>query len=128
MSKYVVDSSVVLALLRAERGADVAVALVDERPLLSAVNLVEVIAKLQDSGMSESMIDVAVEQVEAEIVAFSPEQAMDAGLLRNLTRHVGLSLGDRACFALAREARLPILTADRAWSTLNLGVEVRLIR
>ncbi len=78
--------------------------------------------------MSESMIDVAVEQVEAEIVAFSPEQAMDAGLLRNLTRHVGLSLGDRACFALAREARLPILTADRAWSTLNLGVEVRLIR
>ncbi|WP_236627700.1 hypothetical protein [Caulobacter sp. B11] len=43
-------------------------------------------------------------------------------------RHRGLSLGDRACLALAMREKLPVMTADRAWSDLDLPVEVVLIR
>jgi len=41
---------------------------------------------------------------------------------------VGLSLGDRACLALALREQAPVLTGDRAWSKVDVGVEVVLIR
>jgi PIN domain nuclease of toxin-antitoxin system len=48
--------------------------------------------------------------------------------LRPLTREHGLSLSDRACLALPKRLDLPALTADTAWSRLDLRVEVRRIR
>ena len=62
------------------------------------------------------------------VVPFDEEQAYKAGLLRQTTRSQGLSLGDRACLALAHSLGLPAITADRAWSNLNVGVEVILVR
>ncbi|WP_051758091.1 hypothetical protein [Prauserella rugosa] len=44
------------------------------------------------------------------------------------TRHQGLSLGDRACLALAQRLDRPALTADQAWKNLDLAVDVQLIR
>jgi len=38
------------------------------------------------------------------------------------------SLGDRVCLALARRRGLPVLTTDKPWADLDLGIEVRLIR
>lgn len=49
-------------------------------------------------------------------------------MLRPQTRGFGLSLGDRACLALARQANLPALTADQAWVELRIGVEIRALR
>lgn len=40
----------------------------------------------------------------------------------------GLSLGDRACLALAAELGIPALTADQTWAGLDIGVKVELIR
>lgn len=48
--------------------------------------------------------------------------------LRAATRHLGLSLADRACLALAQRLKLPVLTTDRAWAQLQIDVEIRLAR
>jgi len=48
-----------------------------------------------------------------------------------LTRHLGLSLGDRSCLALARSRGITVVTADRAWREIDaeeLGVPVEVIR
>lgn len=39
-----------------------------------------------------------------------------------------LSLGDRACLALARTRGVPAMTSDRTWTQLQIGIEIRLIR
>jgi PIN domain nuclease of toxin-antitoxin system len=63
-----------------------------------------------------------------DVVDFDRSQAEQAGLLAKQTRSRGLSLGDRACLALAAREAAPVLTADRIWATLKLDVEIRLIR
>jgi len=51
-----------------------------------------------------------------------------AGLLRASTRRFGLSLGDRACLALAQQLQAPVLTTDRVWERLDIGVPIVVIR
>jgi PIN domain nuclease of toxin-antitoxin system len=63
-----------------------------------------------------------------QVEAFSANQAYAVAQMRAPTRQAGLSLGDRACLALARELRCPALTADRQWAAIDVGVEIRLIR
>ena len=58
----------------------------------------------------------------------SAAQASAAGLLRRMTRAQGLSLGDCCCLALALERGARVMTADRAWAGLDLGVEIEVIR
>jgi ribonuclease VapC len=62
------------------------------------------------------------------IVPFDEDLVFRAGRLRPLTRHAGLSFGDRACLALASRMRAPVLTADRARVGLGLELEIRVIR
>lgn len=61
-------------------------------------------------------------------VPFDIQQAYATGLLRAATRSHGLSLGDMACLGLAVQLVIPVITADRVWADLDLGVEVRLAR
>lgn len=62
------------------------------------------------------------------IAAFSAEDGEVAAQLRIETRSHGLSLGDRACLALALRLKLPALTTDRAWAELKLPAKIRVIR
>ncbi|HZU68866.1 MAG TPA: hypothetical protein VFA09_16440, partial [Ktedonobacteraceae bacterium] len=55
----------------------------------------------------------------------SYELAYIAGLLRTLTKHAGLSLGDRCCLALAQSRNLSVFTTDRQWANLSLDIQVR---
>jgi PIN domain nuclease of toxin-antitoxin system len=55
-------------------------------------------------------------------------QAHEAAGLIVLTKPAGLSLGDRACLALATTLDLPVVTADRAWSRVGLSLQISLIR
>lgn len=127
----VVDASAVLAFLLDEPGADVAGAALEAGgSLLSAVNLSEVLSKLSDRGLLPDSLALLIEALPIEVVPFDAADAHEAALLRDVTRTHGLSLGDRACLALARSRGLPAVTADREWKRLprSLGIVVETIR
>ncbi len=95
---------------------------------VSAVSISEVVAKLTEVGGSDVAVRAALAALGFEAVSFDEPLAFEAGLLRSRTRHLGLSLGDRACLATAISLNLPAVTADRLWSELSLPIEVVLIR
>ena len=95
--------------------------------VISSVNLAEVVTKLIDRGATEEAIDTALLALRLTVVDFERHTARIAGLLRKTTRSRGLSLGDRACLALARERGLTAVTADAAWDGAT-DVPVLLIR
>ena len=127
MSKYVLDASAILALLNNEPGSEIVINALSEA-VISSINLSEVVAKLADSGMPEIEIRSAIETLSLEVINFDPEMAYAAGMLRPLTRKAGLSFGDRACLALGKALSLPVLTSDKAWANLELGIAVHVIR
>ncbi len=98
--------------------------------VMSTVNLSEVTAKLAETGLSEEAIGRSIGLLGVPCIPFDETAAYSAGMLRAASRIAGLSFGDRACLALGRERNLPVLTADRAWSDLDLGpgIEVVLLR
>jgi ribonuclease VapC len=123
----VVDASALLALLQSEPGADrVAEALPEAA--ISAVNLSEVVAKLNERGFDHDQAANTVDSLGLNVVDFDSAQALEAGMLRRATRALGLSLGDRACLALALRRRAPALTTDRSWAALEIHVDVEVIR
>lgn len=95
---------------------------------VSSVNLSEVLAKLYEMGLPDHEADMAVTRLGLRVRAFDEAQARTAAQLRRATRQAGLSLGDRACLALAKTLGCCVITADRVWSNLDIGVEVLLIR
>ena len=126
MSEAVLDASAVLAVLKAEPGAQFAEEAFPAN--ISSVNLSEVVAKLSDGGMTEPAVRDALQSLPLQVVPFDEEQAYETGLLRPATRNLGLSLGARACVGLARRLGAPALTADRRWSRLSVEVDVTVIR
>lgn len=127
MAEVVLDASAVLALLRGEPGADAVAAWVG-RARISAVNWAEVVGQLARAGVAREDVALALDALRLEVVPLDAGLADEVGWLDPRTRPRGLSLGDRACIALARRDGLPALTADRAWLGLDVGVEVRVIR
>lgn len=123
----VLDASAVLTVYFDEPGAD-KVRAVLPGALLSAVNYSEVIGKALDRGEAFGVGLRKLAGMGLVIVAHDAQLARRAGELRPVTKRLGMSLADRACLALAERERVPVLTADRAWSKLDLPIEVRLIR
>lgn len=124
----VLDASAVLALIHQEPGADRVVEAIDEGAMMLSVNVAEVVTKLHEQGMNEARIRAILSTIRAEIVPFDEELAYRAGMLRSATRSAGLSLGDRACLALAERLSVPALTSDRAWGRLQIGIQIEVIR
>jgi PIN domain nuclease of toxin-antitoxin system len=129
----VLDASALLAHLRDEPGADVVAEAIASGAVISTVNLAEVFSRVADRG--EDPAKFAAELTQSGLLdgaitvePFTAADAIDAGRLRPLTRDAGLSLGDRACLALARRLDAPALTADTDWQGVAHGVELRPIR
>lgn len=119
MNKVVLDASAILALIFDEAGSDRVAAVLD-RSMVSAVNVAEVFSKFADKGLlTDAMVD-DFSQLGIDIVDLDFEQAEIIGGLRDKTKHVGLSLGDRACLALALLKKTTAITADTSWKKLKL--------
>ncbi len=125
----VLDASAVLALLFKEKGAEVVRAQL-RTGVIGAANLAEVLAKLSDHGLPALEAVRAVAILGLEVAPMTEAQAQRSAELRPLTRGAGLSLGDRACLALAAELGAPAVTADRSWDAVAgaSGVSVQVIR
>ncbi len=127
MTKIVFDSSAILALLKMESGHEI-VAKNLEQAVVSSVNFCEVVTFLsKKTTKQDEMIKFMTETFDC-IEDFNIEQAIIAGSFIKITKDYGLSLGDRACLALAKYKNIPVLTADKTWSKLNLGIKIKLIR
>lgn len=123
----VLDASAVIAVLRNEPGAAIVLGAVP-KGAISTVNLCEVLTKLAEASVSDETARESVGLLSLEIVDFDQQQAIKAAGLRLPTRHRGLSMGDRACLALAASRKDRVVTTDRAWADLDLGVEIEVIR
>lgn len=123
----VLDASALLAYLQDEPGCEVVDRVLAES-VISSVNWAEVIQK---SVAAEVDLDGMLDELQVlglKIEPFTIKNAELAGKLWKQTQPAGLSLGDRACLSLGMCLRVPVWTCDRIWATLNLSVDVRVIR
>jgi PIN domain nuclease of toxin-antitoxin system len=127
MKPIVLDSSVVLAVLNEEGDWESFKPLL-RQGLISAVNLSEVVARLIERRISPADIDEILGELALPTEPFDVDDARASGVLRGPTRAFGLSFGDRACLALGRRVDGTVYTADRAWSGVDVGVEIVVVR
>lgn len=124
---HVFDSSAVLAMILNEPGAEEAFSLI-ETSEISIVNVCEIYSRLAEAGVPTDAAEKLVAKFGLQMRAFTDAHARRAADLRPPTKKHGLSLGDRACLAHAMLTKLPVVTSDRAWADLDIGVDIRLIR
>ena len=128
MNRTVLDASAILAVINAEPGAEKLTSDLLADAVASAVNLAEVQTKLVSRGWtSDEAWEDATSPIR-EVLPFDEEQARMAGDLVIQTRHLGLSLGDRACLALGIALKVPVYTAEKAWKKVKVGVRIHVIR
>lgn len=123
----ILDASAILAFLHNEPGAEqVGMALATAQ--VSTVNWAEVLQKslrcqVDINGMQDEFTEIGV-----TFEPFTPNQAELTASMWRETSKFGLSLADRSCLALAIEKNVAVLTADRVWANLDLGIDIQLIR
>lgn len=122
----VLDASAVLALLLGEPGAGSVADAIAGGAAISTVTYAEVGTVLASNGWDRDLLALVAGQTLVE--PFSVADALAAAALTTATAGFGLSLGDRACLALAQRLRAPVLTAERSWANLDVEVEVIVIR
>jgi ribonuclease VapC len=130
---FVLDASALLAYLLRETGGEVVRAELSLGAVINSVNYAEVLSRLADAGQEPEIVDrrlrgrgLAGDLL--RVVPLNEDDSVTTAQLRSLTRAHGLSLGDRACLATGLRLGLPVLTADRSWANLDVGVTIRLIR
>lgn len=128
MNKVVLDASALLALIKNETGGDIVENLLGSI-VMSSVNISEVASILLDSSMALEECKDVIEPFIDSIISFDSELSFATASLKKLTKHTGLSLGDRACIALGIFLDLPVYTADKAWAELKIpNLKINLIR
>jgi PIN domain nuclease of toxin-antitoxin system len=126
---YVLDASALLALLYREPGHGRVADLLDGA-VISSVNWSETLAKLVQRGLADHSAVQALLALGVDVVPFGRTDAERAARLWSAGRACGLSLGDRACLAVAQAQTDGVaVTADKVWADLDLpDVTVELIR
>ncbi|MGA3100424.1 MAG: PIN domain-containing protein [Terracidiphilus sp.] len=133
MSNIVFDASAVLAMILKEPGGErVETALdatsqgADTEIAISSVNWCEVLTKLQRSPASLAPEELAGILSGVEVVPFERYGAELAAQLNLLAPFI--SLGDRACLALASARKAAAWTTDKTWIRVKAGVAIEVLR
>ena len=96
---------------------------------MSVVNVTETLSVLQRTNISPEEGLTLITDIVTTIVPFDLEQAGQVAKLHPLVQPQGLSLADRACIALGMKLQIPIYTADKIWSKLQIdNANIKLIR
>jgi PIN domain nuclease of toxin-antitoxin system len=123
----VLDASAVIAYLHREPGHEIVASFMGSA-LVSSVNASEVLTVLIRHGLPVDVGSDVFKDLRVGVVPFTLDHASLAAAIGADFPRAGLSLGDRGCLALARQVDAPVVTADRAWAELDVGIEVVLIR
>lgn len=127
VTSAVLDASALIALLRAEPGADIVRGALPGS-LLNAVNYSEVLKKTIERGGSGESAAAFIAGLSVMVIPFDAELASIAANLYPQTKEHGLSLADRACLALGIQRNCVVLTAERAMGLIALPIKVKVIR
>lgn len=126
MIDNVLDASAIPTVLQNEKGQENVTPILGTS-VVSRINVTEVLTKLVEKGMSLDEASEVFDSLDLLIAEFDKKQSLKVAELRPLTKHLGLSLGDRCCLALAIIKKLPAITADKNWATLNF-CQIKVIR
>ena len=126
-SEIVIDASSALCFLRRERGWE-------DFPqhipigIMSVLNYTEVVQRLLRDGPDGEARATLLVEFGLRLIDVDLQTALGAARLEGPTRRQGVSLADRICLALGLDRGLAVLTADRAWASLGLAIDIRLLR
>lgn len=125
----VIDSSVVLAVLRDEPGADNAIEMM-HKGMMTSVNFGEVAQVQLREGHSRAEIERTMDAFAIPTINVDADLAYSAAEMRMTALAKGMSQADCICLALAKREGVAALTGDRKWLEVAdaLGVEVKLFR
>jgi ribonuclease VapC len=123
----VLDASALLAFLRREVGHEVVNAQLGQA-CISAINFAEALARMSTFGFAPRDLRVQLDSTGLQVIDFDVAQSIVVAEIREPMRKAGIGIADCCCLALGLHLALPVLTADRAWTALDLGVTVQLIR
>jgi len=133
VDSVVLDSSVVLAYVLKERGGQRLDSLLDSidrgdgvLAAISSVNWCEVLGRLHRDNQTMAPTDLSALLSGVELVPFGKREAeIAADYVRSAP---ALSLGDRACLALAAARKATAWTTDKIWTRMNTGVDLEVLR
>jgi ribonuclease VapC len=129
MYKAIIDASALLAFLKDESAPLYELKSLLPKSLISSVNACEVATVMTRLGIPLETIEGLIDETVGDVIPFNREHYLLAAKLWKTTKPYGLSLGDRACLALAQYMKLPVYTADQIWGKLKIeNVEINLIR
>lgn len=126
--RFVADASAVLAFIKREPArADLFDCLAES--VIAPINLAEVASSLTAFNADDG-VRAIIKKMAPLVADFGVDLAVEAGLLRRMTKGTRISLADLSCMALARSLNVPALTGDREWMAIAnfAGVELALIR
>ena len=95
---------------------------------MSSVNIAEAATVLMRNQFNKVETTKLINSLIKDSIVFDQEQAFETANIKAQTKLNGLSLGDCACLSLAKLKNLPVLTADKIWSKLNIDIEIKFIR
>ena len=127
-SKIVFDSSALIMLFAKEKGYEI-IKQHMKNAIISSVNIAEVYKYcIEVQNLTEDDCRSLIKLSGIKIIEFCEEQALITAKIIKKTKPYGLSLGDRACIALAMLKKHPVLTCDKIWQKVDLGIEFLMAR